>query len=627
MLANANPYSGALPINPFAREIAAVCDKHAVPHGAPGKLDGFLRALHRNKHLAMDFWSLVVRISEEETSGSVDPDWLLAVIVEGVTGWNVAKLVASNTPDTPHLNELASMLAGEDLEELAPEPRAVAYPLRENDSLAEPVASLTPNQNQRLVLQPEPAIAANLVPNLLPLDDDQPSAFRLAGYAEAASGTTLPHAAILALLVIMLAAAGLLLFLHHDPSEWSRLRASVHTDLNAATFSHESRAAAAPTTPSPGSSTPNPFAIYRMPAEWEPHAATWIAWPHNPEDWPGKFQPIPWVYAEIVRHLSRVEDVHILVNDLAAERRATPSSAAAERTSPASTSTTGPPTASGCATPAPSSSRIPPRRPRRHQLEVQRLGQVRQLAPRRPDPHHVAKLYNIPEIKPEIEIPTRKPHRIVLEGGSIDTNGAGVLLTTEECLLSEVQQRNPGLGTKSRPRSFEQAFHDYLGIDQTLWLHRGCAGDDTHGHVDDITRFVAEDTILTCVEPNTADENHLPLAENLDRLKAPPATSPASPSRSSKLPMPAPVVFEGQRLPASYANFYIANARPRPHLQRPQRPHRPQHHRRLLPHPRSHRHPRRRPRLGPRHPPLPDPAGTRVHSTRRCVPSPPPPQT
>lgn len=269
MLANANPYSGALPINPFAREIAAVCDKHAVPHGAPGKLDGFLRALHRNKHLAMDFWSLVVRISEEETSGSVDPDWLLAVIVEGVTGWNVAKLVASNTPDTPHLNELASMLAGEDLEELAPEPRAVAYPLRENDSLAEPVASLTPNQNQRLVLQPEPAIAANLVPNLLPLDDDQPSAFRLAGYAEAASGTTLPHAAILALLVIMLAAAGLLLFLHHDPSEWSRLRASVHTDLNAATFSHESRAAAAPTTPSPGSSTPNPFAISdpRIPVE------------------------------------------------------------------------------------------------------------------------------------------------------------------------------------------------------------------------------------------------------------------------------------------------------------------------------------------------------------------------
>jgi len=300
---------------------------------------------------------------------------------------------------------------------------------------------------------------------------------------------------------------------------------------------------------------------YRMPAEWAPHAATWIAWPHNPEDWPGKFRPIPWVYAEIVRHLSRVEDVHILVNDVAAERSAT----SALRRGGANLART-----------------------HFHQWATDRVW-LRDSGPifvrnpkgelavtnwkfnawakydnwRRDDqiPHHVARHYDMPEIKPEIDIPgSAKPHRVVLEGGSIDTNGAGILLTTEECLLSEVQQRNPGLGDEATTRRLiEQAFHDYLGVEKTVWLHRGCAGDDTHGHVDDITRFVAENTILTCVEPNTADENHIPLAENLDRLRSA-RNLQGNPFRILELPMPSPVLFEGQRLPASYANFYIANS-------------------------------------------------------------------
>jgi len=302
-------------------------------------------------------------------------------------------------------------------------------------------------------------------------------------------------------------------------------------------------------------------ARYRMPAEWEQHAATWIAWPHNPEDWPNKFQPIPWVYAEIVRHLSRVEDVHILVNDLAAERRA---AAILKR---------------GGATLA---------RVRFHRWPTDRVW-LRDSGPifvkdakgnktitnwkfnawakydnwHNDDkiPHHVAKLYQMPEIQPEVPAAgaRKKPHRVVLEGGSIDVNGAGLLLTTEECLLSEVQQRNPGLGDEAVTRAtLERAFRDYLGIQQTIWLNKGCAGDDTHGHVDDISRFVAPDTVLTCVEPNTSDENHLPLAENLDRLRSARGLS-GKPLRIVELPMPAPVVFEGQRLPASYANFYIAN--------------------------------------------------------------------
>ena len=296
-----------------------------------------------------------------------------------------------------------------------------------------------------------------------------------------------------------------------------------------------------------------------MPAEWAPHAATWIAWPHNAEDWPGKFQPIPWVYAEIVRHLSQVEDVHILVNDEPAEKR---------------------------------TRRILLRvganlaRLHFHHWPTDRVW-LRDSGPifvknpqgdlavtnwkfnawakyenyHRDDqiPDHVAQLYNMPQFQPHIPSLDGEAHRIVLEGGSIDTNGAGLLLTTEECLLSKIQERNPGLGTESETRAkLEQAFHDYLGIEIVLWLHKGCAGDDTHGHVDDIARFVAENKILTCVESNTHDENHLPLAENLDRLRSF-RNLANKPFEIVELPMPAPVLFENQRLPASYANFYIAN--------------------------------------------------------------------
>ena len=169
-------------------------------------------------------------------------------------------------------------------------------------------------------------------------------------------------------------------------------------------------------------------------------------------------------------------------------------------------------------------------------------------------PGRVAKLLALPEWQPTIELEDGREHRLVLEGGSIDSNGAGILLTTEECQLSEVQQRNPGVSREQ----LEQAFHDYLGIDQTIWLDRGIVGDDTHGHIDDIARFVGTATILTAVEPNASDPNHVPLAENLKRLKAA-RTLDGKPFELVELPMPRPVIFRGQRLPASYANFYIAN--------------------------------------------------------------------
>jgi agmatine deiminase len=294
---------------------------------------------------------------------------------------------------------------------------------------------------------------------------------------------------------------------------------------------------------------------YRMPAEWAPHTDTWIAWPHNASDWPGRFQPIPWVYAEIVRQLAAVEQVHILVQSAEAERRArgvlvrAGANLAGVRFHPWPTDRVW----------TRDSGPIFTRNPKQGTLAV--TNWKFNAWAKYPDwehdnalPQRVAELLGLPCFTPTLKLADGTEHALVLEGGSIDTNGDGVLLTTEECLLSPVQQRNPGVTREQ----LEAAFHEYLGIDQVLWMNRGIAGDDTHGHVDDITRFVDARTIVTVRETNAADENHLPLAENLDRLRAA-RTRDGKPFRIVELPLPSPVVFEGQRLPASYANFYIAN--------------------------------------------------------------------
>ena len=287
---------------------------------------------------------------------------------------------------------------------------------------------------------------------------------------------------------------------------------------------------------------------FKMPAEWERHAATWLAWPHNAEDWPGKFQPIPWVYADIMRHLSRVEDVHILVQDDAAARRVQGILKRAGvlldrvrlhpwKTDRVWTRDSGP---------------IFVRSGAELGITNWKFNAWAKYDNWQLDdalPGRAAELLDVAEWTPHIG-----DHRVVLEGGSIDVNGAGTLLTTEECLLSEVQQRNPGI---SRER-LEGAFRDYLGVEQVIWLNRGVAGDDTHGHVDDISRFVSADTIVTAVEHNRDDENYEPLQENLELLREAHGMD-GKPFRIVELPLPAPVVFEGQRLPASYANFYIAN--------------------------------------------------------------------
>jgi agmatine deiminase len=288
-----------------------------------------------------------------------------------------------------------------------------------------------------------------------------------------------------------------------------------------------------------------------MPAEWEPHRATWLAWPHHAADWPGKFAAIPWVYAEIVRHLARSETVCILVVDEKMQRRA-------RRVLQKAGVSLG--------------------RVEFYQVPTDRVW-TRDYCPifvvddagdvaltdwhfngwakypnwQRDDAvsRRVADLLGRP-----IRQPTVRGQRVVLEGGSIDVNGRGLLLTTEECLLSPVQARNPGLSQSK----LESVLCENLGVKKVLWLNRGIAGDDTHGHIDDLARFVDERTVVISAEDDAEDENYVPLCDNLDRLRSM-TDLDGRPLDVVPLPLPDPVVFAGQRLPASYANFYIANDR------------------------------------------------------------------
>jgi agmatine deiminase len=289
----------------------------------------------------------------------------------------------------------------------------------------------------------------------------------------------------------------------------------------------------------------------RLPAEWEPHEATWIAWPHQRADWPGKFAAIAWVYTEIVRHLHESERVRILVNDESSERRARRQLVHAAvdlgrvdflrfATNRVWTRDYGPQFVRG------SDGRLVV-------LDWQFNGWAKY-----PDwqldnaiPRQASAALGVPLCVPEVQ---GRP--VVLEGGSIDVNGRGWLLTTEECLLSPVQARNPEL-TRA---DLEALFERYLGCGSVLWLGKGITGDDTHGHVDDLARFVNATTVVIAVEENAADENYAVLQENLERLRG--WSDPEGKRLEvAPLPMPAPVVFAGQRLPASYANFYIGNER------------------------------------------------------------------
>ncbi|MGB9691636.1 MAG: agmatine deiminase family protein [Candidatus Sumerlaeaceae bacterium] len=289
-----------------------------------------------------------------------------------------------------------------------------------------------------------------------------------------------------------------------------------------------------------------------MPPEWDDHEATWIAWPHNVTDWPGKFHPIPWVFAEVVKHISEDEEVRILVADTKMEH-------AARRTLARADALRGKITFYHVATNRCWTRDSLPTfvvNPRTKTLgavkwrfnawakyddwwDDDRAGEI------------IAKA--IPEC---CWFPRRRGsrQRIVLEGGAIDVNGQGLVLATEECLLSATQERNPGLSRTD----YEEIFAEYLGASETLWLAGGIVGDDTHGHIDDVARFVAHDKIVVAVETHPDEHHYEILRQNVKRLQ-----SYRNSSRRDleviEVPLPRPVYFAGQRLPASYSNFYITN--------------------------------------------------------------------
>ena len=294
----------------------------------------------------------------------------------------------------------------------------------------------------------------------------------------------------------------------------------------------------------------NPPPTRRWPAEWEAHDATWLAWPHHRSDWPEKFEAVRWVFAEIVRVLHRYERVEILCDSEAVRSDAT-----------------------GCLV----DHGVDLARCELHLVPNDRAwlrdsGPTGVHGPRGPewirwafngwaiyDDYQKDELVSqeVADLSAPPSLSALRPDSaqpLVLEGGGIETNGAGTLLVTEEWLLSDVQVRNPGLSAAG----YERAFADYLGITRTIWLGEGAVGDDTHGHVDGVARFVDPHTVVLSLEPDPADENHRRTSDNLSRLWLA-AENFQGGLRVVTLPFPEPVTMARERLPASYANFYVAN--------------------------------------------------------------------
>jgi agmatine deiminase len=301
-----------------------------------------------------------------------------------------------------------------------------------------------------------------------------------------------------------------------------------------------------------------PFALgYRMPAEWEPHAATWLAWPHEPTDWPGKYEAVPWVFAEIARHLQDGERIRLIVRNRAERARAAAvlkaSGVSLRRVDFVLARTDRSWTRDFLPL---SVVRRRGRGGRRRELAAVKWrfnGWARYPNHRRDERTGlaIAKRMRVPTFLPEARLGRRRA-RVVLEGGAIDVDGQGTLLATEQCLLTGCQARNPVLGRAGT----EAVLHDYLGAESVIWLADGIAGDDTGGHVDDFARFVAPGVVALAVEQDRRDPNYRPLHEARERLAG------ARDARGRRLeivplPMPRPVLFSGERLPASYANFYV----------------------------------------------------------------------
>jgi agmatine deiminase len=304
---------------------------------------------------------------------------------------------------------------------------------------------------------------------------------------------------------------------------------------------------------------------YSFPAEWEKHEATWLGWPHNASDWPGKFEIIPWVYGEMVRKISADENIFLIVRHKKDESFARlifkrvgvdlrKINFVTHPTNRGWTRDTGPifvkKAESG------------KRKAETAIVHFHFNGWAKYDNWQRDTkvPEVAAKLLRKKLFTAECEIPIQnsksKIQNFTIEGGGIELNGRSTLISTEECYLDpKIQVRNPGLGKKE----IEATLKNYLGVKNIFWLAKGPKGDDTHGHIDDICRFVNAKTLVLVREKNPRDENYKPLAENWERIQDLRLEDGGKPE-VVELPMPSPLYFDGVRLPASYANFYISNA-------------------------------------------------------------------
>lgn len=291
-------------------------------------------------------------------------------------------------------------------------------------------------------------------------------------------------------------------------------------------------------------------ARYRLPAEWEPHEATWLVWPQNENDWPGKFQKIKFVYREIISHLCESEKVRIIVNPGKTRKRAE-DFLREQSVNLANIEFYDCPT---------DRSWIRDSGPffvREGSAKVGVLDFGFNGWAKYPDwenddlvPGFVAETLRL-----DSETPACLGKKIILEGGSIDVNGKGSLITTTQCLLSaEKQARNPSF----EKNDYEALFSEYFGATNVLWLNGGIEGDDTSGHVDDTCRFTDPRTVVLCLENRVGDPNYRPLRENLEILQDLRLEN-GEKIEIVSLPMPSPLFFDGERLPATYANFYVSN--------------------------------------------------------------------
>ena len=293
---------------------------------------------------------------------------------------------------------------------------------------------------------------------------------------------------------------------------------------------------------------------FRMPAEWEKQNSTWLAWPHNKNDWPGLFAKIPSVFREIIFHISKYQKVNLLVQDekqiikiqkylLQKNIKLGMVTIHVVPTNRVWTRDTGP------------IYLINKKKKKKILLNwgFNAWAKYKDYQYDNMVPLHISNIQNMQSITPMIKI-KNKYMPFTLEGGSIDVNGEGTLITTKECLLGKVQQRNPGVSKKK----IENTISKYLNIKKFIWLNKGIVGDDTHGHVDDISRFFSTNKIFTAIEHDKRDKNFLTLKENIKILEK--STNQDNKNNEIvEIPMPKPLFIKRTRVPASYLNFYFAN--------------------------------------------------------------------